>query len=222
MPAFDGGDDFVWIGGPLEGLGVEVGFGDEAVDSGLEVNDRVEGAALEPGRRGRREVEVEPLMAVEPGADFWVLVGGVVVEDDMDGFVRRHFGADGVEEADEFLMAMTLHVEADDGAVEHVERGEQCRGAVALVVVGHGTETSPLHGQSRLSAVERLDLALLVERQDDGMGRRIDVQPDDVAQLGDEVRIVRQLEPLVVVRLQTVGAPDAAHGAGADADGRVL
>ena len=45
---------------------------------------------------------------------------------------------DGVEEADELLMAMALHVAADDGAVEHVERGEQRGGAVALVVVRHG------------------------------------------------------------------------------------
>ena len=101
---------------------------------------------------------------------------------------------DGVEEADELLMAVALHVAADDGAVEHVERGEQRRGAVALVVVGHGAGAALLHRQARLGAVERLDLALLVDRQHDGMGRRIDIEADDVAQLVDELRIVRELE----------------------------
>jgi hypothetical protein len=35
MPAFDGGDDFVWVCGPSEGLWCLVCLGDEAVDGGL-------------------------------------------------------------------------------------------------------------------------------------------------------------------------------------------
>ena len=80
-------------------------------------------------------------------------------------------------------MPVALHAAADDRAVEHVERGEQRGGAVALVVVGHGAGAALLHRQAGLGAVERLDLALLVDRQHDGMGRRIDIEPDDVAQL---------------------------------------
>lgn len=121
--------------------------------------------------------------------------------------------------ADEFLMAMTLHVLADDGAVEHVEGGEQRGGSVALVVMGHGSEPTPLHRQAGLGAVERLDLALLVNRQHDGMGRRIDIETDDVAQLVDELRIVGELELSPAVRCEAVRLPDAAHRAGADAGG---
>ena len=47
MPAFDGSDDFVGIGGPFEGLGVIVGLFDEAVDGGLEIDDRAKDAAFE-------------------------------------------------------------------------------------------------------------------------------------------------------------------------------
>ena len=137
-----------------------------------------------------REVEGEARVPVEPGAHLGVLVGGVVVEDDVDGLARRNLGVDGVEEADELLVAMAGHVTADDGAVEHVERGEERGGAVALVVVGHGAEPSLLHRQAGLGAVERrrLDLALLVHRQHDGVRRRVDIEPDDVPELGDEVR----------------------------------
>ena len=39
---------------------------------------------VEPGARGRREVEDEALMPGEPGANLRMLVGGVVVEDDVD------------------------------------------------------------------------------------------------------------------------------------------
>src|SRR6476620_3935066 len=68
------------------------------------------------------------------------------------------------------------------------------RGAMALVVVRHGAEPALLQRQARLGAIESLDLALLVERKHDGVGRRIDIEPDHVAQFVDEVRIVRELE----------------------------
>lgn len=132
--------------------------------------------------------------AIEPGAHLGTLVSGVVVEDDVDGLAGRHLGIDGVKEADELLVTMALHVAADDGAVEHVEGGKQGGRAVALVVVSHGAEPALLHGQAGMGAVERLDLALLVDRQHDGMGRRVDIEADDVAQLVDELRIVGQLE----------------------------
>ena len=61
----------------------------------------------------------------------------------------------GVEEADELLMPVALHVAADHGAVEDVEGGEQGRRAVALVVVGHGAGAAFLHRQAGLGAVER-------------------------------------------------------------------
>jgi hypothetical protein len=47
-PAVDGGDDFVGVGGPDEGLGVVVGLVEVAVDGGLEIDDAEEGASSEP------------------------------------------------------------------------------------------------------------------------------------------------------------------------------
>jgi len=64
-----------------------------------------------------------------------------------------------------------------------------------------------------LGAVKRLDLAFLVERQHHGMGRRIDIEPDDVGKLGGEAGITRALEGAQAVRLQFVRPPDALHRA---------
>ena len=50
------------------------------------------------------------------------------------------------------------------------------------------------------------------------MGGRIDIKPDHIAQLVDELRIVGELELLDPVRLEAVRAPDALHGARANAD----
>ena len=77
---------------------------EEAVDGGLEVYDEAEDAVLQalpgefgedaldrvqPGTGGGREVEGPMRMAFAPLPDLDVLVGGVVVEDDMDGLARR-------------------------------------------------------------------------------------------------------------------------------------
>jgi len=74
-----------------------------------------------------------------------------------------------------------------------------------------------LSGQPGLGSVERLDLALFVDAEHDGVHRRIDVEPDDVAQLAGEVRVLGQLELPDAMRLEPVGAPDALHGTDADA-----
>ena len=220
MPSFDGGDDAAWVGGPEEGLGIIVGLVDEAVDGGLELGDGAEDAALEPtpgklgekaldgvqpGARGGGEMEGPARMTAEPGADLGVLVGGVVVDNGVDDLAGRDGTVDGIEEADELLMPVALHVAADHLAVEHVERGKQSGRPMALVVVSHGPEPPRLHRQAGLRAVERLDLALFIDAEDHRVGRRIDprVRPmagprtgseaDDVLHLVGERRITGSL-----------------------------
>jgi hypothetical protein len=51
-----------------------------------------------------------------------------------------------------------------------------------------------LHGQAGLGAIESLDLAFFIDVEHDGVCRRIDVELDDVAQLGEELGIFGQLE----------------------------
>ena len=48
-----------------------------------------------------------------------MLVASVVVSDGVDQFARRNGALDGIEEADELLMAMLGHAAAQHGAVAH-------------------------------------------------------------------------------------------------------
>src|SRR5712664_2513926 len=114
-------------------------------------------------------------MPSEPRPHLGMFVGRVIVEDDMNDLSGRNLGFDGIKEADEFLMPVALHAAADHLAFEHVESGEECGGTMPFVIVGHGAGTAFLHGKAGLGTVERLDLALLVERQDDSMGGWIDI-----------------------------------------------
>ena len=191
MPAPDGSDDFVGIGDPLEGFGMCVVIFEEAIDGGLEVGHGSEDAAfeaalgegckealdgVEPGGRGRREVECPARMARDPLAHGGMLVGGVIVEDGVDGFAGGNLALDGIEKADELLVAMALHVAADHSSVEDVHGREQASRSVPLVIVGHRSGAAFLHRQAGLGAVERLDLALFIDGQDHGVRRRIEIE----------------------------------------------
>ncbi len=220
--------------GPDEGFGLSVVLPDEPADFVFQLGDGGEDAApqalagqgreealdgVQPGGRGGREVENPARVVGQPSLDLGMLVGPVIVQDGMDDLARRDGALDGVEELDELLVAMLGHAAADHGAVQHIQRGEQGGGAVALVIVGHGPAFPRLQRQSRLGTVERLDLAFLVDGDDHRMGGRVHVQPDDVLDLGCEGRIVRPLEGADAVGLEPVRLPDALDGAQAQADG---
>jgi len=102
VPAFDSRDDLVWVFSPNEGARFGVGVGDEGMDRVFEVLHGAKDAALEaalgegckqtfdgiePGRRGRSEVEDEAGMTREPLQNLGMFVRGVVVDDDMDGLL---------------------------------------------------------------------------------------------------------------------------------------
>jgi hypothetical protein len=84
FPAADFFDDGIGVGGPDEGFGIGIGFLQEAVDGGLEIDDAFEDAAfeppsrqlgeeafncVEPGGGGWGEVEMKALVPLEPGAN---------------------------------------------------------------------------------------------------------------------------------------------------------
>jgi hypothetical protein len=79
---------------------------------------------------------------------------------------------------------------------------------MALVVVRHGRTPATLHRQSRLRAVERLDLAVLVHGRHEGVLGWVHVETDDVADLLEELRVVGELEGFDPARLQAVLPPD--------------
>ena len=68
---------------------------------------------VEPARGCRGEVQVEPLVPVEPPLHFGVLVSGVVVQDQMNPEAFGHFPVDGAQERQELLVPMPRQALAD-------------------------------------------------------------------------------------------------------------
>ena len=110
---------------------------------------------------------------------------------------------------------------ADHRARGDVERREQRGGAVAGVVVRMALRLPWSHGQQRLGAVQRLDLASFVDvrrtswfdAQHERPFRQGQGEPDDVANLLHEQRIGRGLERLAAMWLQPEGTPETVDGA---------
>jgi hypothetical protein len=77
-----------------------------------------------------------------------------------------------------------------------------------------GQSRREVEGDARVAAEPLDHLGMLVG----SVCWRIDVEADDIAQLGREVRVVGQLELAQPVRLKAVRPPDALHRADADAN----
>ncbi len=135
-------------------------------------------------------MQLKPGMLFEPRLHLGGLVSPVVVEGKMRVEAPGHDPVDLLEEPDELLDPMPGQAFADDLAGGHVEGRKQDRRAVPLVIVRHGSRTALFEGQAGLRAIERLDLAFLVDGENDGFFRRIEIEPDDVLDLLAEVRIV--------------------------------
>jgi hypothetical protein len=116
---------------------LEVGHAaEDAAPDGLAMNDGEPGLDLvEPAGAGRGEVQVETWMASQPGIHFGVLVGAVVVEDEVHLATGVSLGHE-LQEPQELLVPVTRVGPPGHLAGGDVKRGEEPRRAMANVVMG--------------------------------------------------------------------------------------
>ena len=150
--SLDFGVDLFCCFGPAQRFGVGVPVGCPLFDDVVEVGDAGERAVLEgfagedrepafdevrPAGAGGREVEVPAALAGlgEPFADGLGLVGGQVVQDDVDVEMARRSAVDVFEEREHVVSGVPFAGRGVHLAGGDVERGEQVDGAVAAVVM---------------------------------------------------------------------------------------
>src|SRR2546430_8516857 len=111
-------------------------------------------------------------MPGEPGFHPSMFVRAVVVDDQVDVELLRDAVLDTPQKGEELLMAMARLAIGQHRAVEHIERCEERRGAMALVIVRDPFDIPQPERQHRLGALRRLALALLIHAQHQGVLRR--------------------------------------------------
>src|SRR5207245_3681512 len=91
---------------------------------------------VDPGGAGRGEVEVIARVARELAAYAGMLVGAIVVQDEMHVELGADFAVDEAEELQELLVTMAGVAMTDHLAAGDIERREETGDPVAFVVVG--------------------------------------------------------------------------------------
>ena len=151
-----------------------LGAGERAAADGLLRDESEPALALvNPGGIDGGVMQVVSGPAGQPRLDLGMLVGGVVVDDEMDVERCGHVGVDVVQEGEEFLVAVTALTLRQYLAGGYIQGGKQGRGAVAHVFVRHPLKVAQPHRQHRLGALQRLHQTLLIRAQHQGMIGRV-------------------------------------------------
>ncbi len=173
------GQDGVRVPLPAGRQGVAIASPHVAAHGGLQGRDTVPGTVgqhvalqgtepvlnqVQPGGIGGDEVEVEAGMGLPPGLDLAVLVGGVVVQDQVH-LPGGETPGQLAQEGQELLMPVAGGTRVVDAAGIQVQGRPQGEGAVADVVVGAGGGAAGGRGQARPGACQGLHLGFLVKGQ---------------------------------------------------------
>ena len=155
---------------------------------------------------------MESRVPLKPGFDTGMFMCAIIIHDQMQVESGWRFAVYFLEETDKFLMPMAWHTIANHLTVEHAEGRKQGGCAVAFVIVRHCPAAALLDGETRLGAVERLDLTLLVDTQNQGLVWRIEIQSNYVAEFLNKVFVAAELEGPDQMWLEVVLLPDPLNG----------
>ena len=135
-------------------------------------------------------------------------MGAVVVHHQMQFYFDGKFSIQTFQEFEKLLMTMPGITLPNHFTLRQFERRKERRGAVALVVMGHGPTAAFFQRQSRLRAIQCLNLTFLVHAEHQCLLRRIEIETHHIGQFLQKPGITRQFERLDSVRLKTMTLPD--------------
>ena len=87
---------------------------------------------VEPRTAGRREVDVESRVTSQPLLHPGILMGSVVIRDEVDFLAARCDFVDHPERFQPFLVAVSVIAHTDDGAIQRVHCCKQRRCSVSF------------------------------------------------------------------------------------------
>ena len=166
---------------------------------------------VQPRRTGRREMQVKPRMFGQPASYLRVLVGAVVIDDQVQRQGGRRLPVDLPQKLQKLIVAMPLKTAPDDFSLQHIQRRKQGGRTMPHIVMRQRATAALFHRQSGLDSVQRLNLALLIHAQHHGLVGWVQIQANHVRQLLDKGRIAGQFKGADAMRLQPMGIPDAGH-----------
>jgi hypothetical protein len=105
-------------------------------------------------------------MVLEPLLDLRMFVSAIVVEDKVNLSALGCRSLDAVKELQKLGMSVSRLARTDHTPIQDVERREESRRPMPNVIVRVPLRATRSHRKRRLAAIQRLNLALLVNTQD--------------------------------------------------------
>jgi hypothetical protein len=115
------------------------------------------------------------------------------------------------EKGHELRTGVALGGFAQDLSAGNLQRGVERESAMPEILKAVALGTPGREGQNRIQPIERLNGALFVHAEHGRVGRRLEIEADNVGRLGLEGRIVADQVMTPPGRLQTGLGPDASH-----------
>jgi len=109
-----------------------------------------------------------------------MLVGGIVVNHQMNVEIRRNFRLDVLEKPKEFLVPVTRTALGENLAIRDIEGSKQGRSAMPDIIVRDAFEIAKAKRQHRLRTLQCLDLRFLIDTQNNYVIWRIEIKADDI------------------------------------------
>ncbi len=125
----------------------------------------------------------EPRVSCQPAFHPWGFVGGVVVDDQMQGELTGELGVQMLEELQKLLMPVPGVVLAEYASFDDLQRGKKSGRPMPAVVMGESATASGFERQTGLCALQRVDLTLLIDAQHHGVLRWCQIDADHVGEL---------------------------------------
>jgi len=167
---------------------------------------------IQPRATRRREVHMKTGMLLQPLFNMGMRMRSIVVQDQMEIQPPGRLAVDLTQKLQIFLVTMPRVTTANNRPLQDVQRREQRRRPVPLIVMGHRPTPAFLHRQPRLSPVQGLNLRLLINAQNQRFLGGIQVKPDHIGELLHKPSVFRQFKGLDSMRLKPMGFPDSGHG----------
>src|SRR5215207_2446404 len=164
---------------------------------------------IDPRTVGWSEMQVVAGPFGQPVAHQCRLVGGIVIQHDMDLLAVRHSGVDLVQKVAKLYGAVSTVALGEHVASGHLQSREERGRAMAHVIMSTPLNLPRTHGQERLAALKGLNLTLLVDAEHHSINGRLHVKAHDGPNLFDELGILRERETLAAMGLQAEGPPNA-------------
>src|SRR5262245_54775440 len=212
--------------GPFERLGAfvvgfdiasdfagEVGFGSkDAAGDQIALNfGEPDFDLIEPGRVSRCVMELKVGMGGEELRHGLSFVRREVVGDDVDLLSRGLRGEDICEKGNELRTGVALGCLAQDLSAGNLQGGVERESTMPEILKAVALGTAGRKGQNGIQSIESLNGALLIHAKHCSMGRRLEIEANNVGCLGLEGRIVADHLMTPPGRLQTGLGPNASN-----------